>query len=68
MTWRQRQNQSHWREFEFMLHQVQRAIDTRLPLRSVFDQWPSICQGLAEAQRKRRPRDFSLAVDTCETS
>jgi len=51
-----------------MLHQVQRAIDTRLPLRSVFDQWPSICQGLAEAQRKRRPRDFSLAVDTCETS
>jgi hypothetical protein len=51
-----------------MLHQVQRAVDTRLPLLSVIEQWPRICQGLAEAPRKRRPRGFRLVVDTCESS
>jgi len=58
MTWRQRQNQSRWREFEFMLHQVRRAVDPRLALQEVLQSWPRLCRGLAEAPRKRRPRRF----------
>lgn len=58
MTWRQKQNQSHWRQFEFMLHQIRRAVDPRLPLRAAIERWPEICRRLAEAPRRRRPRSF----------
>jgi hypothetical protein len=64
MTWRKKQNQSHWREFEFMLHQLRRAVDPRLPLHEVIEYWPEICRRLAEAPRKRRPRSFPLLENT----
>jgi hypothetical protein len=44
-----------------MLHQLRRAVDPRLPLREVIEQWPHICRRLAEAPRKRRLRGFQKA-------
>ena len=58
MTWRQKQNQSHWRQFEFMLHQIRSAVDPYLSLSGVIERWPEICRRLAEATRRRRPRSF----------
>jgi hypothetical protein len=68
MTWRQRRNQSRWREFEFMLHQVRRAVDPRLPFQKVMEQWPKICRRLAEAPRKRRSRNFLPILESIQTS
>ena len=58
MTWKERRDPSHWREFEFMLNEVRQAVDLRLPLKEVFSQWPKICERLAEAPRRRRARKF----------
>lgn len=58
MTWRRRQNQSHWREFDFMLHEIRRAVDPGLPLRAVLQDWARITRGLAENPRRRRPRGY----------
>ena len=40
---------SYWREFEFMFHQVQIAIEPTLTLRQAIEQWPVIKKDLAEA-------------------
>jgi hypothetical protein len=68
MRWRQKQNQSHWRQFEFMLHQVRRAVHPHLPLGEVIEHWPEICRRLAEAPRKRRPRGFPFNTEANQTS
>lgn len=44
---------SYWREFEFMLHQMQIAIEPALTLRQTIEQWPVIKKNLAEASRIR---------------
>jgi len=51
-----------------MLHQMRRAIDPRLPLHKVIEHWPEICRRLAEAPRKRRPRDFQTLQKLLKTS
>jgi hypothetical protein len=44
---------SRWREFSFAFHQLQQAVEPRIPLQAVIDDWGSIADGLAEAPRKR---------------
>lgn len=52
---------SYWREFEFMLHQIQIAIEPpALTLRQTIEQWPAIKRDLAEASRVR-----ILQIDFC---
>ena len=58
MTWRRERNQSPWREFEFMMHKLRNIVEVPLTLRHVLRRWPEICKGLAEAPRKRRPRQI----------
>jgi hypothetical protein len=50
---------SRWREFDFMLHQVRRAVDVAGPLGQALTQWPEICRGLAEAPRQRQTQTFA---------
>lgn len=50
---------SHWREFGFALHQLQQAIEPRLPLRNVIERWPDIEHALAERHRNRLPQLIS---------
>lgn len=45
---------SHWREFEFMLHQVQQAIEPTIALDQTIDRWAEISKNLAESTRNRR--------------
>ena len=47
---------SPWREFAFSLHQAQEAIEPRLSLRRIIEQWPVIANDLAERSRKRKPQ------------
>lgn len=56
MSWNKKQPQSVWREFNFMLHQIQRAIEPTLPLCEVLDSWNDIAQSLAESPRNRKPQ------------
>lgn len=52
---------SYWREFEFMLHQIQIAIEPVLTLQQTVEQWPAIKKDLAEATRiKTIQIDFSF--------
>ena len=51
-----RQPQSQWREFAFVLHQVQSAIEPKLSLEKVLSEWNSFSKALAENSRKRRPQ------------
>ena len=45
---------SHWREFEFMLHQVQQATEPTISLDNVISKWDEIRKNLAESPRKRK--------------
>lgn len=45
---------SHWREFEFMLHQVQQAAEAKISLDKVISKWDEIRKNLAESPRKRK--------------
>ena len=45
---------SYWREFEFMLHQVQQATEPHIGLKNVIIKWNEIRENLAESSRKRR--------------
>jgi hypothetical protein len=47
---------SNWREFEFMFHQVQYAINPRISLNQTMSNWQEIREGLAENNRKRKPQ------------
>ncbi len=54
MTWKISRTQSHWREFNYMLNQIKRAIEPVIPLLSVIAKWRGIARELAEAPRKRK--------------
>ena len=56
---------SYWREFEFMLHQLQQAIEPKITLNRVVECWDGICSKLAEASRKRRPQMESSEITGC---
>ena len=47
---------SHWREFAFVLHQVQQAIDPIVSLRAILSSWGGISKALVENSRKRKPQ------------
>ena len=51
---------SPWREFAFFLHQIQEAIEPRLSLRTVIEQWNIIADDLAERNRTRKPQVASF--------
>jgi hypothetical protein len=68
MTWRRRQNQSHWREFEFMLQEIRRAVDPGLPLATALRAWARITRRLAENPRRRRPRRYPDRKNYLQTS
>ena len=53
---------SYWREFEFMLHQIQQAVEPKISINNVISQWDSIRKNLAENPRKRKLQieDFCL--------
>ena len=44
---------SLWREFQFMYHQIERAILPNLSLQNTIQDWSEIRNLLAEGQRKR---------------
>jgi hypothetical protein len=44
---------SPWREFSFALHQIQQAIEPRLPLQQTLFSWNQIARALAENSRTR---------------
>jgi hypothetical protein len=53
-SWRHRQNRCRWREFEFIVHQIRKAVDPTLSLKQTLAHWPQISRRLAEAPRTRR--------------
>lgn len=58
----QNKTKSHWREFEFMFHQIQQAVELPVALSMVIDNWGNISSSLAEASRKRRPQMKRFAM------
>ena len=53
MNWGRPRSRSPWRESQFALHQLQRAIDPPLGLGEVMDNWNEIAKALAEGHRER---------------
>lgn len=51
---------SEWREFGFALHQIQDAIEPRLPLTQVLNGWNRLATALAEPHRNRAAQDRNL--------
>ena len=47
---------SHWREFQFALHELQQAIAPKLGLAFVLPHWNEIAAALAEGNRERVPQ------------
>ncbi len=47
---------SRWREFEFMFHELCKAIEPDFSLGQTLEQWPEIRDDLSEAHRTRRPQ------------
>ncbi len=45
---------SHWREFSFMFHQIQQAVEPRIDFQTVINFWNRISKNLSEPPRKRR--------------
>jgi hypothetical protein len=45
---------SRWREFAFMLHQLQHCIRPRLDLSHSLINWPRIARELSESPRERK--------------
>ena len=50
-SWRPK---SQWREFSFILHQIQRAIEPTLSLKDTIQFWREISDDLSEPTRKRK--------------
>ena len=42
---------SRWREFAFILHQIQRAVEPGLSLAGAIGHWPRLARGLSESSR-----------------
>lgn len=47
---------SLWREFSFMLHEIQQAIEPIISLNKVLQHWKALAKDLAERSRTRRPQ------------
>jgi hypothetical protein len=47
------QPNSTWRQFSFLLHALQQAIEPVLPLRQILDNWNQLATELNEAPRQR---------------
>lgn len=45
---------SRWREFAFMLHEMQKIIVPTIALIDIFDHWNRISNGLIDKTRKRK--------------
>jgi hypothetical protein len=45
---------SPWREFAFILHQIQRAVEPGLSLAEAMVDWPWLARGLSESSRARK--------------
>lgn len=56
----QKQVKSLWREFAFMLHQIQEAIEPAISLNKVLQHWQLLAKDLAERSRSRRPQITSF--------
>jgi hypothetical protein len=54
MSWKNNRPQSAWREFNFVYHQLQRAIEPRLALEDMITDWGDISKMLSECPRKRK--------------
>jgi len=54
--WKSNKTKSNWREFSFMLHQIQQAINPVVSLEKVIQQWGEISVALAESSRRRKPQ------------
>jgi hypothetical protein len=54
---------SRWREFAFVHHQIAQAIDPKLSLQSVIDDWKNIAGDLAESLRKRKTQECRFEED-----
>ena len=52
----------HWREFSFLLHQVQRAIEPQLSLKNTLSNWKEIARALDERRRNRSPQIIKRAA------
>ena len=48
---------SHWREFAYVFHDIQRAIEPACGLEQTLDAWNEIQSGLAESCRKRKTQE-----------
>lgn len=54
---------SPWREFSFMLHQLQGAIAPVLSLQKIITQWGEIGASLAERPRQRQLQSFKFKAN-----
>jgi hypothetical protein len=52
-----RKARSRWREFAFVFHEIQRAIEPACGLEQMLKKWPEIQTDLAEASRKRKTQE-----------
>jgi hypothetical protein len=53
---------SCWREFAFMLHQLQQAIEPLLLIKNIIADWIDIRKNLAEKPRKRKYQVFECCL------
>jgi ABC-type antimicrobial peptide transport system ATPase subunit len=51
---------SNWREFEFMYHQIQQAIEPKIKISTVLDEWGDIKTQLSESARRRKTQIEAL--------
>jgi len=51
---------SRWREFAFVFHEVQYAIEPQYGLAQVLEGWEEIQNGLAESRRKRKMQEQKI--------
>jgi len=47
-------NNSKWREYEFIYHQIIQAVRITIPLKSIKENWSRIKRRLAENPRQRQ--------------
>jgi hypothetical protein len=52
-----RKARSHWREFAYVFHEIQRAIEPQGGLEQTLQAWQGIQSGLAESCRKRKTQE-----------
>ncbi len=55
-----RKARSHWREFAYVFHDIQRAIEPHGGLEHTLQAWKEIQSGLAESCRARKTQEQRL--------